>query len=72
MYVCLTVALCDCVHGKGQHQLGQGEWSFKEVPFSRMHEQTWLAIYQAANFAVGHKGWAEKPGRGIAGPFQAL
>ena len=31
MYVCLMVALCDYVHGKGQHQLGQGERSFKEV-----------------------------------------
>ena len=45
MYVCLTVALCDCIHGKRQHQLGQGERSFKEVPFSRPCEQTWLATH---------------------------
>ena len=45
MYVCLTVALCDCVHGKGQHQLGQEERSVKEVPFSWPREQTWLATH---------------------------
>ena len=27
------VYVCDSVHGKGQHQLGQGERSFKEVLF---------------------------------------
>ena len=43
MYV-LTVALWDCGHGEGQHQLGQGERSFK-VLFSRLHEQTWLATH---------------------------
>ena len=31
-----------CAHGKGQHQLGQGEWSFKEVQFSRLRKQTSL------------------------------
>ena len=45
MYVCLTVALCDCVHGKEQHQLGQGETFFKEVLFSRPSEQIWLATH---------------------------
>ena len=45
MYVFLTVSLCDCVHGKGQHQLGQGERSFKEVPFSQPRKQTWLATH---------------------------
>ena len=45
MYVCLTAAFCDCIHGKGQHQLGQGERSVKEVPFSRLHKQTWLATH---------------------------
>ena len=27
--VCLMVVPCDCVYGKGQHQLGQRERSFK-------------------------------------------
>ena len=40
---CLTVALC--VHGKGQHQLGQGERFFKEVLFSQLHKQTWFAAH---------------------------
>ena len=34
MYVYLMVVPCDSVHGKGQHQLGQRERSFKEVLFS--------------------------------------
>ena len=45
MYASLTVALCDCVHVKGQHQLGWGERSFKEAPFSRPRDQTWLATH---------------------------
>ena len=44
-YVCLRVAFCDCAHGKGHHQLGQGEGSFKEVLFSLPREQTWLATH---------------------------
>ena len=43
MYVCLMVALCDCVNGKGQYQLSQGERFFKEVPFFRPRKQIWLA-----------------------------
>ena len=67
MYVCLMVALlCYCVHGMGQHQLGRGERSFKEVlsyfpdrmskPGLR-HTIGW----HAANFYLGHRDWAEKP-----------
>ena len=44
MYVCRS-PFCDFVRGKRQHQLGQGERSFKEVPLSRPHEQTWLATH---------------------------
>ena len=29
------VALCDCVHAKGQYQLGPGKRSLKEVLFSK-------------------------------------
>ena len=46
IYVCLTVALCDCFHGKEQHQLGQRERSFKEVLFFRLCEQIWLATHR--------------------------
>ena len=40
--ICLTVALCDCVHGKGQHQLSQGEVTFQKVLFSQPLKQAWL------------------------------
>ena len=39
MYVCMFNR-CPCVHGKGQHQLGQ------EVLFSRPSKQTWLATHR--------------------------
>ena len=48
--------------------LGQGERSFKEVLLSRSQHSIGC---HAANFALGHQGWAEKPWRGIPGPFQA-
>ena len=65
---------CDCLHTRRQHQLGRGERSFKEVPFSQAHKQAWLEHHwlSCSNFALGHKGWAENPRRGIPGPFQAL
>ena len=55
---------CDCVHGKGQHQLGQGERSLKGVLLFQPHQQTW----QQPTLVYG----AEKPRRVIRGPFQAL
>ena len=45
MNVCLTVTLCDCIHGKEQHQLRQGERSFNKVLFSQPHKQTWLVTH---------------------------
>ena len=53
MYLCLTVALCDCVHGKGQHQLGQGGISLKEFRASKPTSQHTIS-WQAVNFALGH------------------
>ena len=50
---CLTVALRDCVHGKGQHQLGQGRRSFKEVQFPNLTSKPGIGCH-AANFALGH------------------
>ena len=50
MYVCLTVALCDCVHGMGQYQLGLGKMSLKGVPITTMQanlaRDTPLAVIQ--------------------------
>ena len=44
--VCKHVCpLCDCVHGKGQHQLGLREMFLKEVLFSQPHAQTWLTTH---------------------------
>ena len=45
MYV-YRLVLCDCVHGKGQHQLGLGKRSFKEGPFYRPCQQTLLPIHR--------------------------
>ena len=45
----------NCVHGKGHHQLGRGERSFKDVPFSRPRHKPglWYTIScHAANFAL--------------------
>ena len=44
-YQFVGVALCNCVHGKGQHQLSTGERPFKEVPFFRPHEKAWVATH---------------------------
>ena len=58
MYVCLTVALCDCVLGKGEQQLGQGERSSKKCyfPTARANQaRDKLSIGRhAANFALGN------------------
>ena len=68
MCMFLTVALCGHVHGKGQHQLGQGERSLKEVLFSRPREQTWLATHHRLSCCqLCSRAW-----RGIPGPIQAL
>ena len=46
--VCMAVyrsSLCDHGHGKGQHQLGQGERTFDGVLLFRPREKTWLATH---------------------------
>ena len=75
MHVCLTVALSDCVHRKGQHQLGQGRRLSKESYFPnhmRKPGSQHIIGFHEANFALVQKGWAEKPLRGNPGQFQAL
>ena len=59
-------------HGKGQHQLGQGERSFKGVLFpNRMTNLGGMhTLLPAIQLILV---WdTEKPWRGIPGPFQAL
>ena len=55
VYVCLHVyrSLCDCVHGMGRPQLGQGERFFKPVLFSRPHEQAWPTTLSCSEFCSG-------------------
>ena len=71
VYLCLTFALCYCVQGTGQHQLGQ------EVLFSQLHEQTWLPTthHWLSNFELAGRllmlNWETKKRhlRTILGPF---
>ena len=70
MYGCL----CDCVREKGQHPLGLGERSFKEVLFPDQMSKLGLrhTIHcHLANFVLGRYDWA-KPQRGFPGPIQAF
>ena len=69
---------CDCVHGKGQHQLGQGEKSFKEVLFSQPSEQTWLMTHHWLSCSQIYPrtlrlGWEtmKRYPRTIPGPFSS-
>ena len=61
MFLCLTVALCDCVHGNGQHQLNWAKGrclskkSYLPNRTSKPGSRHTISFH-VANFALGHYG----------------